>query len=226
MTIAGGVALLLVAKAPVTGRVKTRLGRTLGMERAADLAAAALLDTVATCTETFGAARCHLAIDGDLALGQRAEELSACTAGWTVFPQVGDSFGQRLVRAHQDAHAASSAAVVQIGMDTPQVSSAQLRHGEAMIHDRHDAVLGPALDGGWWLLGVGGPHLLTHLADVPMSTPRTGELTRSALGRAGARVSEIETLQDVDEVEDAAAVAAQVPGSRFATAWAELRPGR
>lgn len=210
---------LVVAKSPVIGKVKTRLGREVGMERAADLAAAALLDTVATCAAAFGAERCHLALDGVLAHGQLADELLEATALWTVHPQRGDGFAERLVSAHEDAAASSGAPTVQVGMDTPQLEADSLLRVSSVLAGPDDAVLGPAYDGGWWLLGVGGPHLLTHLVEVPMSTPETGARTRDALLRAGARLTEIETLRDVDEIADAESVAVAAPATRFARSW-------
>ncbi len=210
---------LVVAKSPEVGKVKTRLGREVGMERAADLAAAALLDTVAACVEAYGAARCHLALDGVLARGQRAEELLEATADWTVHPQRGEDFAERLVHAHVDASAFSGAPVVQVGMDTPHLTPAALVEAAALLTGADSAVLGPAYDGGWWLLGVGGPHLLAHLHEVPMSTERTGELTRQALIAAGATVHEVSPLRDVDEVLDAELVAAAAPETRFARSW-------
>ena len=210
---------LVVAKSPVVGRAKTRLGREVGMERAADLAAAALLDTVTACAAAFGAERCHLAVDGVLAHGQRADELLEAVADWTVHPQRGDDFAARLLHAHEDAAAFSGAPVVQVGMDTPQLHVASLVEAASLLTSPDAAVLGPAYDGGWWLLGVGGPHLLTHLHEVPMSTAETGQRTREALERAGARVTEIATMRDVDEVADAALVAEAAPGTRFARSW-------
>ncbi len=210
---------LVVAKAPVVGRVKTRLGREVGLERAADLAAAALLDTVAACTAAYGASRCHLSLDGVLARGRLADELLDATADWTFHPQRGDGLAERLVHAHTDAAAFAGAPVVQVGMDTPHLSVDALLEAGALLTGPDSAVLGPAYDGGWWLLGVGGPHLLAHLAQVPMSTPHTGALTRQALVRAGARVTDFAVLRDVDEVEDAESVAAAAPGSRFARSW-------
>ena len=212
-------AALVVAKAPVSGRVKTRLGRVVGMERAAGLAAAALLDTVTACAAAYGADSCHLALDGDLADGHLARELAEATAGWTVHPQRGDTFAERLLRAHQDVAADSGGPVVQVGMDTPHLCPHTLVEVDSLLTGPDEAVLGPAYDGGWWLLGVGGPHLLAHLADVPMSTPQTGVLTRQALTRAGARVTEIVTLRDVDEAVDAEHAARAAPGTRFAEAW-------
>jgi glycosyltransferase A (GT-A) superfamily protein (DUF2064 family) len=211
--------MLVVAKAPVIGRVKTRLGREVGMERAADLAAAALLDTVRACAAAYGAERCHLSLDGDLADGQLAEEILEATTGWTVHTQHGKDFAERLVHAHEDASVASGAPVVQVGMDTPHLSARTLLEVGTLLTAPDAAVLGPAYDGGWWLLGVGGPHLLAHLHEVPMSRPETGALTREALLRAGARVSEVATLRDVDEVVDAESVAAEAPDTRFARSW-------
>lgn len=210
---------LVVAKSPVTGKAKTRLGRELGMERAADLAAAALLDTVTACAAAFGAERCHLALDGILAHGQLADELLDAVADWTVHPQRGDGLAERLLHAHEDASAFSGAPVVQVGMDTPQLPVGTLLEAASLLTSPDAAVLGPAYDGGWWLLGVGGPHLLAHLHEVPMSTAETGELTHSALVRAGARVTDIELLRDVDEFLDAELVAAVAPATRFARSW-------
>ena len=140
-----------------------------------------------------------------------------------MHPQRGDSFADRLVHAHHDTAAAAHAPVVQIGMDTPQLTPAALVEAAAMLTAGDDAVLGPAEDGGWWLLGVAGPHLLTHLADVPMSTDETCARTREALRRAGANVREIGVLRDVDELEDARVVADAARGSHFARAL-ELMP--
>jgi hypothetical protein len=104
-------------------------------------------------------------------------------------------------------------------MDTPHLEAQTLTEVGSRLTDPDKAVIGPAVDGGWWLLGVGGPHLLSHLDRVPMSTPHTGDLTREALVRAGARVSDVETLRDVDEFADAESVAAAAPATRFARTW-------
>ena len=211
--------VLVVAKAPVAGRAKTRLGAVVGMDRAADLAAAALLDTFAACVEAYGVQRCHLALEGDLAVAADAERLLAAADGWTVHPQRGDAFGERLTHAHTDVFEATGAPVVQVGMDTPQLDPAVLAEAGRLLTGPDAAVLGPAYDGGWWLLGVGGPHLLAHLDEVPMSTDETGQRTREVLEKAGAHVTEIRTLHDVDEVADAESVAAAAPDTEFARRW-------
>ena len=206
--------VLVVAKAPVAGRVKTRLAATTGYDAAADLAAAALLDTIAAVAATPGA-RGHLALSGDLAAARRADDLRRALAGWTVTPQVGDGFGERLVRAHADA---GPGPVVQVGMDTPHVAPADLLDAAAALAT-HDATLGPAGDGGWWLLGRHDPGLAGVLAGVAMSTPRTCADTHAAIVGAGHRVALIGRLDDVDDATDAAAVARLAPRTHFAAAW-------
>jgi glycosyltransferase A (GT-A) superfamily protein (DUF2064 family) len=208
----------VVAKAPVPGRAKTRLGATVGMMAAAEVAAAALLDTVESCTEAFGAARCHLSVAGELADAVHGEELVRALAGWTVVPQQGDGFGERLAQAH----AGVPGPVLQIGMDTPQVTASLLTEVAGRLAS-YDAVLGRAEDGGWWVLALRDPARADVLADVPMSTPGTHDATRSALVGAGLRVGAGPELRDVDEAGDADAVATVAPGTRFARAWSKAR---
>ncbi len=206
--------MLVVAKAPEPGYVKTRLGAEIGMDRAAELAAAALLDTLAAATAAVGADRCHVSLAGDLDRAVSGAELREALAGWTVHSQRGDGFGARLA----DAHARVPGPVVQVGMDTPHVTPELLTASAAGLDD-HDAVLGPAEDGGWWVLALRHPNDAWVLRDVPMSTPTTGADTRAALVAAGLDVGTTATLRDVDEVADADAVAGLAPGSRFAAAW-------
>lgn len=211
--------VLLVAKAPVAGAVKTRLGALVGDERAADLAAAALLDTIDACSDTRAAR--HLSLSGDLREAVRGAEIAAALHGWTVTPQQGDGFAERLVRAHHDA---GPGVVVQIGMDTPQVTAAALCEVVEAMRD-HDAVLAPATDGGWWALARRDPDVVRHLAEVRMSSATTFTDTQGALERTGSRVAHAAAMTDVDEVDDADLVAAQAPTTRFAEAWRALRAG-
>jgi rSAM/selenodomain-associated transferase 1 len=210
--------VLVVAKAPVPGRAKTRLGRRIGHLAAAELAAAALLDTLEACEAAY-AERCHLALAGDLADACRGGEIRAALRSWRVFGQRGDSLGERLAHAHGVLARAGSGPVVQVGMDTPQLTPRHLEEAAARLQPGH-GVVGPAADGGWWLLGLAEPARARTLAGVPMSTDRTGRDTVAALARGGARVGSGPTLRDVDTVEDAAMVAALAPASRFAATWA------
>ncbi len=216
------VTLLVVAKAPVPGLAKTRLAAAVGERRAAHIAAAALLDTLDAVAATPVAARV-VALTGDIEAACRADALRGLLAGFTVVDQRGATFAERLVHAHADAAAASGFdAVLQIGMDTPQVSAALLESCARELDGSH-AVLGPAHDGGWWLLGVPHPDVAHCLIDVPMSHPATGSCTREALQRNGVAVRMVDGLADVDTLADIPAVrVACAPSGRFAAATADL----
>lgn len=207
--------LLVVARAPVPGEAKTRLARVVGDEVAAGLAAAALLDTLEACAATAGTADCVLALHGDLARATDGAALRDALAGWVVVPQHGDGFAERLAHAHADA---GPGAVLQVGMDTPQVTPGLLAEVCAGLSG-HDAVLGPAEDGGWWVLALRDPAHAAALVGVPMSTPETYAATRAALEARGLRVGTAPTLRDVDTAADAEAVARSAPGTRFARRW-------
>jgi uncharacterized protein len=207
---------LVVAKAPVPGQVKTRLGAEIGMVTAAEVAAAALLDTLAACREAFGPDGCLIAMAGDLEDAVRGTEIRDLLAGWTVYPQRGDDFGARLAYALADVPGGGP--VLQVGMDTPQLGAEDL-HRAATALEGSDAVLGPAEDGGWWLLGLRTPTDGEALRHVPMSMPTTYDETRQALEDRGLRVATTSTMRDVDTWTDADAVARMAPGSSFAAAW-------
>ncbi|MGB3761769.1 MAG: DUF2064 domain-containing protein [Ornithinimicrobium sp.] len=206
--------VLVMAKAPVPGLAKTRLGAVIGYEAAADLAAAGLLDTMAVCREA--GAEGVIALTGDLDEAMRAEEIRTALADWTIVWQRGDGFADRLANAHLDA---GPGPLFQVGMDTPQLTTAHLESAASALL-RHDTVLGPAEDGGWWGLGLHDPADAHALRGVPMSTSHTCEDTHSALRSRGLSVGRVETLRDVDQVDDAEVVAASAPHTRFARAWA------
>lgn len=213
----GRPTLLVVAKSPVAGLAKTRLTSVLTPAEAADVAAAALLDTLDAVAAVPGVRRV-VALTGELADAARAPEIRRALDGVTVIAQRGGPLGARLAAAHADA---GPGPVLQIGMDTPQVSAELLADAVSQLAERDvDAVLGPAADGGWWGLGVVDPTLAAALVGVPTSRADTGARTLAALRTVGARVGVLEPLADVDTPDDARAVAALVPGSRFAAAVA------
>ncbi|MEN8707571.1 hypothetical protein BKA08_002986 [Nocardioides marinisabuli] len=222
MTGGAPLRVLVVAKAPVAGRVKTRLGADVGDDVAAEVAAACLLDTLEAASAAVGAEHCHLSLAGDLTGAVRGEEILAATRGWRTTAQVGDGFDERLAHAHAAVAASGPGPVVQVGMDTPQVTAGLLLDAAAPLAT-HDAVLGPADDGGWWVLALRDPAAASVLAGVEMSTPTTYDDTRAALEGAGLSVGGTRVLRDVDTVDDAEAVLGEIaPGSRFAGAWRGL----
>jgi hypothetical protein len=206
------VRYLVLAKAPVPGRVKTRLCPPCTPGQAARVAAAALADTIDAVTATPAAAR-TLVLEGEL----------PAPPGWAVLPQRGTTLGRRLAAAFADTARPGTASVL-IGMDTPQVTPGQLAAAADLLRAA-DAVLGPARDGGWWALGLREPAYATVLRDIPTSTATTGADTLTALRRRGLVVASLPELRDVDTAADAYDVARLcAPGSRFAAAVPELVP--
>lgn len=209
------VTLLVVAKAPVAGRAKTRLAATVGDQVAAEIAAAALLDTLDAVAAAPVASRV-VALTGELADAADAAELRRRLASFAVISQRGNTFADRLANAHNDAAAIDGHGVLQIGMDTPQVTAELLGDCAGRLAES-SAVLGLAHDGGWWALGVHTPALAEFLRQVPMSQPDTGALTLKSLRGNGIDVKLLDQLADFDTVDDIAAVRKVCrAGSRFA----------
>ncbi|MBP2326705.1 glycosyltransferase A (GT-A) superfamily protein (DUF2064 family) [Kibdelosporangium banguiense] len=204
--------LLVVAKAPVPGLAKTRLCPPATPQEAADIAAAALLDTLDAVFAVPGSTPV-VAFTGDLVQAARRDELAAALDRAMVIPQRGATFGERLANAHADI-AALGVHVLQIGMDTPQVTPELLLGAIDRLTDL-DAVLGFAADGGWWALGLQNPREAAVLRDVPMSRPDTGDLTFQAFGHL--RIGHLPVLSDVDTMADARHVAARMTTGRFAS---------
>ncbi|MFB9923890.1 DUF2064 domain-containing protein [Amycolatopsis halotolerans] len=211
--------ILILAKAPLPGRVKTRLCPPATSEQAAHIAAAALLETVRAVRSVSGA-HAVVALEGDLETGISAVELCAVTADIPVLPQRGSSLGERIAAAHADAAAlAPGRPVLQIGMDTPQVSAELLEQcRDRLLGTAAEAVLGPADDGGWWLLGLRDPLKAAVVSGVTTSRSDTGFRTRQALIDHGLHVATAPGLRDVDTMADARAVAETMPGTMFAAA--------
>jgi uncharacterized protein len=212
--------LLIVAKAPVPGFAKTRLCPPATPDQAAGIAAAALLDTLDAARSTPDA-RVVVAMTGDLESASSGAEIAEALKETSVISQRGTGFGVRLANAHLDAGLGQP--VLQIGMDTPQVTPESLASAAELLHTGADSVLGLAEDGGWWALGLADPLHAKVLTGVPMSEADTGEETLRALKEIGLRPGTLPVLSDVDTMDDARRVAARRPHSRFARAVAEVR---
>jgi glycosyltransferase A (GT-A) superfamily protein (DUF2064 family) len=198
--------LLVIAKEPLPGRVKTRLTPPFTPREAARLAEAALADTLHAVAAT-PATRRVLVLDG--APGDWLPP------GFEVLPQCAGTLDERLA----DAFAHCDGPALLIGMDTPQVTPELL----TVDFTGCDAWFGPAQDGGFWALGLAVPDPAL-LRGVPMSTPVTGAVQRERLLAAGLRVCDLPRLRDVDTVDDARAVAALAPAGRFAARLARCLP--
>jgi uncharacterized protein len=201
-------ALLVIAKAPAPGRVKTRLTPPCTARQAAELATAALGDTLAAVARARRARRRVLVLDGSPG--------AWLPDGFRVIPQRGKGLAARLAAAFEDA----GGPAFLVGMDTPQVTPELLDAGLAAL-DGADASFGAALDGGYWGIGLRRP-VTGAFHGVPMSEPLTAVSQRVRLAALGLRTAVLPPLRDVDTIDDARAVAAAAPGSRFAAALAAM----
>jgi hypothetical protein len=210
------VQIVVIAKEPVPGRVKTRLTPAFTPLQAAALAEASLADTLAAVSQTTVARRV-LALDG--------RPGPWLPKGFDVIGQRGTGLDERIAWALSDARVTLPLPVVLIGMDTPQVTPALLAAAaEPLVSRSADATFGMAEDGGFWLLGLRevDPDLILG---VKMSQGDTGARQLARLEQAGLRVTQLPELTDVDTVREAQQVAALTPGSRFADCMARLRKG-
>jgi uncharacterized protein len=200
------VTVIVLAKAPVPGRCKTRLCPPCTPTQAASVAEAALADTLDVVAAT-AADRRVLVLDG--------EPGPWVPAGIEVVRQRGVGLDERLAHAFIDACSDGRPALL-VGMDTPQLTPTLVdRALHRLVSDDAPALLGRAEDGGWWAVGLPAPDPEAFVG-VPMSTQHTGSIQAARLRARGHRVELLPTLRDVDHWVDALAVARSAPGGRFA----------
>lgn len=201
-----GASLIVIAKAPVAGRSKTRLTPPLSPTEAAGLAEAALRDTLDAVAAT-PAARHVVALEGSPGpwVGDAFE----------VIDQRGDGLAARLAGAFEDV----GGPAFLVAMDTPQVTPELLAAALAALEDPGgpDAVLGSTCDGGYWGIGLRRP-VRAAFEGVPMSSVVTAAAQRVRLTAVGLSTAPLPQLRDVDTIADARAVARAAPHTRFAAA--------
>ncbi len=203
-------ALLVIAKEPVPGRVKTRLTPPCTPAQAARLARSAIEDTLAAALAVDRDVRRVVVLDG--------EPGPWIPGGFEIVPQRGDGLAERLASAFAD----TGAPAFLVGMDTPQVTPELLEAGLDALVDG-DGAFGAALDGGYW--GIGLREADPRVFDgVPMSEDNTGAVQRARMASLGLRTVSLPPLRDIDTIEDARVVAAEAPESRFAAVLAEIEP--
>lgn len=210
----GAATVVVLAKEPQPGQVKTRLQARFSPAQAAALAAAAIQDTMAAVRAST-ASRRVLAWQGDA---------EAWRGEFEVISQPVGTLNDRLTAAFRDAARTGppDQRILLIGMDTPQVTGA----GLSVDWDGADAVLGLSDDGGFWAIGLCPGHPAGIFDGVAMSTDRTGSAQLARLIDLGLSVGLLPPLRDVDEPADAEAVAEHHPQLRFSRLHAELAADR
>ncbi|MDG2263390.1 MAG: TIGR04282 family arsenosugar biosynthesis glycosyltransferase [Actinomycetota bacterium] len=205
--------VVLMARAPEPGRTKTRLIPDLGEERVASLADAMLRDTL-LLTAQDDSVQLHIAMDqqGDAAY------FSAAAPEANLFPQRGETFGERLANAMCDITGPDNQ-VVALGTDCPHMPVKVLTTAwDRLAAGRCDVVLGPAADGGYYLIGWSHPYP-EIIVPIEMSTPRVLTDTTEMAHRLGITVSLLDTHFDIDDIDDvrrlARLFAASTGGAEF-----------
>lgn len=186
--------LILFLKAPRPGYVKTRLASALGAE-AACAAYRRLVETL--LPRLAGIDDVELRFSPDDACAEIAPWLQR---GWTAAPQGPGELGARLARATREAFAAGAKRVAVIGSDCPRVTAEDIASAWGALA-RDDVVLGPAVDGGYWLVAMRRPEPRLF-SDIAWSTGVVLEQTLAQARAAGLSVKLLRELPDVDTPED------------------------
>lgn len=218
-------ALIIFAKAPLPGQVKTRLCPPLTPDEAATLHGTFVLDVL----ERSGDAqrRARVAFDRHLCCAPSADhvyfKILGARHGVGLDTQTGEDLGTRMLHAFETLFARGYRRVLVVGTDIPTLSPGLLN--EAVEHlDDHDVVLGPALDGGYYLIGLTRPVPELFL-DVPWSTADVLAVTQRIAAGLNLRVVLLAPQRDIDRLEDLQAVIAEDARAPQASALSKRTAG-
>lgn len=189
--------LIIFTKAPVPGKVKTRLISALGEEEAAQFYQALLLRTLGTATMSDVSA-VQLWCDPD----SKHPFLIECEKKFNVslWDQMGNNLGERMFNAINKA-TQDFERVILIGCDCPSITPDDIHAANKKIKRGMDVVLGPAIDGGYYLIAC---HTAYEdiFRDINWGGPTVLDETRHRIRQRGLKWSEVEKKRDVDEPED------------------------
>jgi len=190
--------LLIFTRYPVPGRVKTRLIPALGPEGAAQLMARLTAHTLSRAQTFANRHRLSLVVYYDGGSISRMRDWFGPHLRYR--PQISGDLGQRLRAALAETLAAGPQPVVIIGSDCPDLSAAILAAAFQQLAD-HDLILGPALDGGYYLIGLKAlhPELFQHIA---WGTDQVLAQTQAKAFGLGLRTALLPVLRDIDRPAD------------------------
>ena len=199
--------IVVMARPLVRGAVKTRLAQALGDDGALAVYERLLRGTLDSAERVPGAALL-LAETPEAAGPAGTDPLAGRDARWSRLAQRGEDLGERLAAVFADLFARGAAAVVIVNSDSPALPTEYLEQAFAELEPGR-IVLGPAADGGYYLVGAGretwdaGAAALTELLTAaPMSSPRLLDHTLRAAQAAGLQVAQLPLWVDIDEPAD------------------------
>lgn len=194
MNAGGDQRLIVFVKAPRAGFVKTRLAESIGPEKASAVYGQLVTRLLARLGRP-GPVQLRFTPDA------AAPEIKPwLRSRWTVAPQGSGDLGQRLERAFAEAFRTGAQRVVVIGSDCPEVSADDIEAAWAALR-KFDLVLGPATDGGYWLVGLPSPRR-ELFREIPWSSARVLHETLTRAQESGLKVHLLRELSDVDTIED------------------------
>lgn len=197
----GGDAIILMGKAPMPGRVKTRLCPPLSPRRAAELYTA-LLEDAAEETASLRGVRRYLFFSPP---GSKAYFSSVRYSGFSLREQEGVDLGERMAHAMGEVFADGARRAVMIGADCPALSAGRIRSAFAELYRGAEAVFGPAVDGGAYLIGLSAPA--PGMFDgIEWSTSAVLQSMLSRCRNACMTYALLPAQSDVDTPEDLAAL--------------------
>ncbi len=195
-------ALVIFAKAPIPGQVKTRLCPPLTPDEAATLHGSFVLDTLERTK--LASTKLKLPFDRYLACSPSSThvffKIMEERHGVKVIDQVGDDLGARMNQAFDALFKKGYRQALIIGTDVPTLPLNYFKQAVALL-DSHDLVLGPALDGGYYLIGLKrmAPELF---ATIPWSTDQVLKRTQENAVTLGVKTALLEPWRDVDTLAD------------------------
>ena len=193
-------ALVIMARHPTPGQTKTRLGRIIGDREAADLYQAFLIDLAQRFAPlpdyTLCWAYTPAAVDYQAYMQQLVPSFAS---SMRYFPQTGEDFNTRLLNAFRWTHAHGYQRTILIGSDSPHLTTDTIIQANKVL-DSADVVLGPAEDGGYYLIAMHQPYDV--FSGIPMSTSIVLEMTLESARRQHLTVRQLDILFDIDEVTD------------------------
>ena len=193
-------ALLIIARYPEAGKTKTRLAATIGDAEAACLYQAFLTDLARRFAgHTFDLHWVYTPTEADYA-SFVATLTPDFDQSMNCFPQQGSDLGERLHNAFRWTYAHGYKHTILIGSDSPHIPYTTVTQARKAL-DEADVVLGPADDGGYYLIAMRKPHDV--FTDIPMSTNSVAQMTIDLAHRQGLTVQLVEPLFDIDELPDA-----------------------
>ncbi len=188
-------AVIIFVKYPEPGKVKTRLGKTIGFDLAAELYRLFMLETF-EFVRGLQATRVFVAFEP---LEKRDHFEAIVPDGFECFAQQGNDLGERLIHAFEHVFAAGSEHVVAIGSDSPTLPVGYVRQAYSLLR-QHDLVLGPAEDGGYYLIGLKQMHSALFRG-VPWSSSSVLASTLAAAKKLNLKTAALSTWYDVDDME-------------------------